>query len=91
MPPRLSAAEKGKGRAKRAGGGGGGGAGRGGGGEDDEVPLASLVARLTRADLEALLLSHEEDLPELREEVNAKLQPAQVRTRASAAHGLRGA
>jgi hypothetical protein len=69
MPPRLSAAEKGKGRAKRGGGGGG----------DDEVPLASLVARLTRADLEALLLSHEEERPELREEVNAKLQPAQVR------------
>jgi hypothetical protein len=88
MPPRLSAAEKGKGRAKRAGGGGGGAGG--GGGDDDEVPLASLVARPTRADLEALLLSHEEDLPELREEVNAKLQPAQVRTSARS-DSLRGA
>jgi hypothetical protein len=74
MPPRLSAAEKGKGRAKRAGA-------SGGGGEEDAVPLASLIARLTRADLEALLLSHEEDLPELREEVSAKLQPEQVRSR----------
>jgi hypothetical protein len=69
MPPRASAAEKGKGPAKR-------GAKRG---ADDALSLADLLARCTRADLEALLLSHEDDLPDLQKEVEARLQPDQVR------------
>ncbi len=71
MPPRASAAEKGKGPAKR-------GAKRG---ADDALSLADLLARCTRADLEALLLSHEDDLPDLQKEVEARLQPDQVRVR----------
>jgi hypothetical protein len=69
MPPRASAAEKGKGPAKR-------GAKRG---ADDTLSLADLLARCTRADLEALLLEHEDDLPDLLKEVEARLQPEQVR------------
>jgi len=48
-------------------------------GADDALSLADLLARCTRADLEALLLSHEDDLPDLQKEVEARLQPDQVR------------
>jgi len=44
----------------------------------DEAPLATLVARLPRADLEALLLSLEEQV-DLRSAIEAKLEPEQVR------------
>jgi hypothetical protein len=70
MPPKASAAEKGKGK-------------RGAGGKD-EAPLATLVARLPRGDLEALLLSYEAAVPSMRADVTAKLQPEQAR---AAAHG----
>ena len=77
MPPRASAAEKGKGPAKR-------GAKRG---ADDALSLADLLARCTRADLEALLLEHEDDLPDLQKEVEARLQPEQVRVRRTRIRG----
>ena len=69
MPPRASAAEKGKAPAKR-------GAKRG---AEEEMTLADLLARCTRADLEALLLEHADDLPDLQGAVEAKLKPEQVR------------
>jgi hypothetical protein len=68
MPPKASAAEKGKGK-------------RGAGGKD-EAPLATLVARLHRVDLEALLLSYEATVPSMRADVTAKLQPEQARAAA---------
>lgn len=74
---RASAAEKGKGPAKKRG------AKRG---ADDALSLAELLARCTRADLETLLLEHQDDLPDLQAAVEAKLQPEQVR-RASGARG----
>jgi len=69
---RASAAEIGKGPAKKRG------AKRG---ADDALSLAELLARCTRADLEALLLEHQDDLPDLQAAVEAKLQPEQVRGR----------
>ena len=66
MPPRASGAEKGKAPAKR---------GTKRGGADDSMSLADLLARCTRADLEALLLEHAKDLPGLQDAVEAKLNP----------------
>ena len=79
MPP--GAVEKGKAPKKR-------GAKRGA--EDDSLSLADLLARCTRADLEALLLAHEDDLPGLRDEVEARLAPEQVRPVACEGPTLRG-
>jgi hypothetical protein len=52
--------------------------------DNDTLSLRDLVARCTRADLEALLLQHEDDLPDLRAEVEARLKPEQVRARGGA-------
>ena len=70
MPPRATAAEKGKGKA---------GARKRAAADDDELPLSLLLARCTRADLEALLLEHEGELRDLRTAVEAKLRPEQAR------------
>ena len=71
MPPKASAAEKGK--RKR-------------GAEGDVAPLATLLARLSRADLEALLLRAEPSVgpPALREQVLELLAPAKARLLAPA-------
>ena len=74
MAPRATAAEKGKGAAQAGGR-------KRAAAEDDELPLPALLARCTRADLEALLLQHEDDLPDLRAAVEAKLRPEQARRR----------
>ena len=52
--------------------------------DNDTLSLRDLVARCTRADLEALLLQHEDDLHDLRAEVEARLKPEQVRARGNA-------
>ena len=81
MPPKASAAEKGK--RKR-------------GADGDVAPLATLLARLSRADLEALLLRAEPSVgpPALREQVMELLKPAQARSghtrRSAAARASRG-
>ncbi len=63
MPP--TAAQKGKGKRKR----------------DDEAvpPFATLLARLSRAQLETLLLGVEGAVPTLRDQVLELLQPEEVR------------
>ena len=75
MPPRADKAPAKKRGAKR-------------GADDDTLSLADLVARCTRADLEALLLEHEDDLPDLRAAVEARLKPEQVRASGVRSRGL---
>jgi hypothetical protein len=67
LPRRATAAEKGKGKRGAESLGGAPFA-------SDAVPLASLVARLSRSQLQALLLRHESELPRLRDEVTAQLE-----------------